>query len=164
MDAPLTIISRLRAICLALPEAYEEQGWVGTRWRIRTRTFAHVLPIEAGWPPAYARAATTDGPACVLAFRSSGPELEALRRAGRPFFAPPWRSDEVGMVLQAGLDWGEIAEFLTESYCLLAPRALRAAVDRPPDDCAAQAVAPGTGRAAQEGAQRYTVASPGNEG
>ena len=25
------------------PEAREEQAWVGTRWRIRTRTFAHVL-------------------------------------------------------------------------------------------------------------------------
>ena len=33
-EVPLTVITRLRAICLALPETHEEQAWVGTRWRI----------------------------------------------------------------------------------------------------------------------------------
>jgi hypothetical protein len=125
------VVAQVRALCLSLPEAYEEQAWVGTRWRIRTRTFAHVLVIDAGWPPAYAKAAGTNGPVPVLMFRSSGPELEALRRAGRPFFAPRWRADEVGMVLAAGVDWGEVAELVTESYCCLAPKRLGALVDRP---------------------------------
>jgi len=66
-------------------------------------------------------------------FRSSGPELDALRHGGARFFAPPWRADEVGMVLDAGTDWQEVAELLTESYCVQAPAALRAAVDRPPE-------------------------------
>jgi hypothetical protein len=64
-DVPPEIVARLRAVCLGLPEAYEEQAWVGTRWRVRTRTFAHVLTVDAGWPPAYARAAATDGPVTV---------------------------------------------------------------------------------------------------
>jgi YjbR len=130
-EVPPEILAELRAVCLALPDAYEEQAWVGTRWRIRDRTFAHVLEIDAGWPPAYARAAGTDGPVTVLTFRSAGAELDVLRGAGRPFFAPVWRADEVGMMLGAGVDWTEVAELLTDSYCLLAPRALSRLVDRP---------------------------------
>ena len=133
MDVAPHILDRLRAVCLALPDAHEEQAWVGTRWRIRTKTFAHVLVIDSGWPPAYAKAAATDGPATVLTFRSSGAELVALRNVGHPFFAPPWREDEVGMVIDDGIAWDEVAELLTDSYCVQAPAALAALVDRPGD-------------------------------
>jgi YjbR len=132
-DVAPDIMAKLRSVCLGLPEAHEEQAWVGTRWRIRTRTFAHVLMIDSGWPPGYARAAGTDGPVTVITFRSSGPELDALRNAGLPFFAPRWRGDEVGMVIEAGADWDEVAELLTESYCVQAPKKLAERVDRPRD-------------------------------
>ena len=125
------VLASLRSVCEALPEVREEPAWVGTRWRVRNRTFAHVLVVEWGGPPAYARAAATDGPATVLTFRSSGPELDALRGAGSPFFGPPWRADEVGMVLGADVDWAEVAELITESYCAVAPRALGDRVERP---------------------------------
>ena len=64
-------------------------------------------------------------------FRSSGPELEALRAGGPPFFGPPWRGDEVGLMLPEDVDWDEVDELLTESYCVQAPRKLAAQVDRP---------------------------------
>ena len=111
------ILTRLRSVCLALPEVYEEQAWVGTRWRVRGRTFAHVLTIESGSPRAFAQAAGTDGPATVLTFRSSGPELESLRHAG--------------LLLYDGTDWAEVGELLVESYCVRAPRKLAALVVRP---------------------------------
>jgi hypothetical protein len=95
------------------------------------QAFAHVLVVDSGWPPAYARAAGTNGPTTVLTFRSSGPDLDALRMAGDPFFAPVWRADEVGMVLDAGVDWEEVADLLTESDCLLAPKKLGGLVGRP---------------------------------
>ena len=98
-DVPLEIVAKLRAVCLELPEAFEEAAWVGTRWRVRTRTFAHVLVIDSGWPPAYARAAACDGRITVMTFRSSGAELDALSNAGHPFFRPRWFPDIVGMVL-----------------------------------------------------------------
>jgi hypothetical protein len=120
----------VRAICLGLPEAYEEQAWRGVRWRIRKRTFAHLLPIDDGRPPAFARAAGTDGPVVVLTFRSSGPELAALHHAGPPFFSAPWGPDVVGMVLAPDVDAVELAELLTESFCVLAPRRLADAVPR----------------------------------
>ena len=130
-DVPAEVVAKLREICLAFPEVNEETAWVGTRWRIRSQTFAHVISIAEGWPPAYARAAATDGPVLVLMFRSSGTELGALRGVGPPFFGPPWRADEVGMMLDDRVDWSEITELLTESYCIQAPKRLSDAVERP---------------------------------
>lgn len=130
-EVSTSILAELRAICLALPEAFEEPAWVGTRWRIRTRTFAHVLTIAQGWPPVYASALGEDGPTTVLMFRSSGEELDVLRAAGPPFFAPPWRADEVGVRLAEPIDRDEVTELLTDSYCLLAPAKLARLVERP---------------------------------
>ena len=130
-DVPAAIVAELRSICLALPAAREEQAWVGTRWRVRTKTFAHVLAIDAGWPPAYARAAGSDGPLVVMTFRSAGEELAALSAAGPPFFKPVWFPDIVGMVLDDGVDWDEVTELVTDSYCAVAPASLVAEVDRP---------------------------------
>lgn len=132
-DAPPGLTARVRDVCLRLPETYEEQAWVGRRWRVRGKTFAHIVTVEKGWPPAYARVAGTDGPVCLLMFRSSGPELDALRNTGHPFYAPVWRGDEVGLALDDEPDWQEVAELVTESYCAQAPKHLAAKVDRPGD-------------------------------
>ena len=51
----------------------------------------------------------------------------------RSVFKPRWRPTVVGMVLDAGVDWGEVAELVTESYCVLAPKKLVALVERPTD-------------------------------
>ena len=64
-------------------------------------------------------------------FRAGGDELTALRSGAAPFFAPPWRPDEVGMFVDEHTDPQEIAELVTESYCLLAPKRLAAEVVRP---------------------------------
>jgi hypothetical protein len=122
-DVPPEILERLRSVCLGLPETHEEQAWVGVRRRIRTRTFAHVLTVDEGRPPAYARAAGPDGPVTVMTFRSAGPELEVLTAIGGPYSPPAWGPDVVGMVLGADVDPDEIAELLTESYRVLAPQA-----------------------------------------
>jgi hypothetical protein len=123
-DVPDAVLHRLRRICVALPEVREEEAWAGTRWRIRTKTFAHVVMIDDGWPPAYARAARSDGPLVVLTFRAADAELDALTHTGPPFFKPPWFPDIVGLGIDDGTDWEEVAELVTESYRLLAPRKL----------------------------------------
>ena len=53
---PEAWVERLAAFALALPDAYQEEAWIGERWRVRGRTFAHVLPVEEGRPEAYSRA------------------------------------------------------------------------------------------------------------
>jgi predicted DNA-binding protein (MmcQ/YjbR family) len=115
-------LERLRSICLVLPEAKEERAWVGTRWKISAKTFAHALPIADGWPPAYVKASGSEGPLTVLTFRAEPAEHEALRRFGDPFFAPTWWPDIIGMVITAHTDWEEVAELVTESYRLFAPK------------------------------------------
>ena len=54
---PAKVLRKVRPICMALPDAYEEEAWVGTRWRVRQRTFAHVLTVEGGADSAHTRAA-----------------------------------------------------------------------------------------------------------
>ena len=139
-DVPAAVLASLRAICAALPEAIEEPAWVGVRWRVRTRTFAHAVVVDADSTPAFdpVKAVLDDPEASVsiVTFRSAGPELVALRNAGHPFFYAGWGRDVVGMVLDEATDWDEVRELLTESYCVLAPKKLVALVDRPdaPDD------------------------------
>jgi hypothetical protein len=129
-DVPDDVLDHLRAICLRLPEVREQPAWVGVRWRVRTRTFAHVLVTGEGRPAAHVRASGVDG-GCLLVFRAEGVELDVLGRTGPPFFRPPWGDDVVGMVLGPGADRDEVGELLTDSYCVQAPRKLVAQVDRP---------------------------------
>ena len=119
-DVPAEVLAEVRSICLGLPETVENPSWAGTQWRVRKRTFAHVLAVDFA-----------DGPVTVVTFRSSPSELDALRRTGHPFFQPAWGADAVGMVLEPGVDWSDVAELLTESYCTQAPRRLVELIDRP---------------------------------
>jgi hypothetical protein len=132
-EVPAEVLVRLRAVCLALPETYEEPAWVGTRWRIRKKTFAHVLRVAPGEPPVHAREASVDGPNTVLIFRSQGEELAVLTDTGYPFYRPAWGRDVVGMILRPDVDWAEVAELLAESYRVQAPKKLALLVDHPPD-------------------------------
>ena len=130
-SVPPEIVARIGLFCLGLPEVTEEAAWVGTRWSVGKRNFAHVLMIDAGWPPAYARAAGSDGPIVVLTFRLPAARLAAPRFTRPPFFRPVWFPNIVGMIIDDRTDWDEVADLLTESYCVLAPKKLAALVDRP---------------------------------
>lgn len=123
---PESILRRLRTACAHLPEAYEEQLFDFTRWRIRTRTLLHVAMADLG-----------DGPLPVMTFHAAGEEHDALIAMGDPF-SPGWGPGLVAMVLRddGTTDWTEVEELITESYCLLAPKKLIAllAGSRPDPD------------------------------
>lgn len=124
------VVARVASTALALPDAYEEDAWTGVRWRVRNKTFAHVLVSQAGYTSAYRDMTGVTEPSTVLTFRSSGDELLALTHAGPPFYQPPWSPTVVGMVLDDGTDWNEVAELVTESYRFCAPQKLRHRLDR----------------------------------
>jgi len=130
LAVPPELLARLRLTCLDLPEACEESAWTGIRWMVAKKNFAHVVMIDAGWPPAYAKAAKNEGPCCVLTFRSPRPALHAPRFDRVPFFRPPWAPNILGMTLGAKADWDDVHTLLVESYCLLAPKKLAERVDR----------------------------------
>ena len=124
------VVARIGSSALALPDAYEEDAWTGIRWRVRAKTFAHVLVAQEGYTSAYRDVTGVTEPTTVLTFRSSGDELSALVNAGPPFYRPPWSPTVVGMVLDDGTDWDEVAELVTESYRFCAPDTLRRLLDR----------------------------------
>lgn len=117
-------LEQVRLYCLDLPEATEEQAWTGVRWCVGKKNFAHVLLIDEGWPPAYAEAAQTAGPACVLTFRLGPDRIDAARYARPPFFRPVWFPNIVGRRIDDDTDWDEVKELLVESYLVLAPKRL----------------------------------------
>lgn len=128
---PQALVDRLRAICLDLPEAVEEAAWTGTRWCVAHKNFAHVVMIADGWPPAYAKAAASDGPLCVLTFRTPRAAAEIGRLARAPYFLPRWWPDIAGMTLDDRTEWDDVERHVVDSYCALAPRKLaRLVVDR----------------------------------
>jgi hypothetical protein len=125
---PPDVLAKLRSRCLSLPEVNEERAWVGTRWCVRGKNFAHVLMIDRGWPPAYAQAAACQGPACVMTFRLPGCKVGAPRFERPPYFRPNWWPNIAGVIIDASVDWDDIEAHVAESYCVLAPKKLAALV------------------------------------
>src|SRR5680860_1374645 len=72
------VVARVASTALALPDAYEDDAWTGVRWRVRNKTFAHVLVAQKGYTSAYHDMTGVTEPTTVLTLRSSGDELLAL--------------------------------------------------------------------------------------
>lgn len=123
------VVRRLGSVALGLPETREEDAWTGVRWRVRSSTFAHVMVAQPGYESAYREITGDPSVRTVLTFRASGDELLALVHAGPPFYKPPWSPTVVGMVLDDGTDWTEVAELVTESYRCCAPQKLLRRLD-----------------------------------
>src|SRR3954471_11792516 len=127
------LVARLGAIALGLPETYEEDAWTGVRWRIRTKTFAHVMVAQPGFESSFRDITGIVEPATVLTFHAAGDELLALVHPGLPFSKPPWSPTIVGMVIDDDADWAEVADLVTESYRWCAPQKLARLLDKRPD-------------------------------
>jgi predicted DNA-binding protein (MmcQ/YjbR family) len=107
-------MTRLRRLCLALPEAYEEETWGEATFRVRRKNFV-VASDDAGRTSASLKA----GPG----------EQEALLTHGDPYYFPPYVGSKgwVGIDLRSRVvDWVEVGELVTESYRLVAPKRLSA--------------------------------------
>jgi hypothetical protein len=115
-EPPDELVDRVRALCADLPDAREHEAWTGTSWRIGTTTFAHVVQIADGRPPAYAKAFATAGPATVVTFQAPAEDRDALRATGHPYHLPPWRPGIVGVVIEDATDWTDLAERIEDSY------------------------------------------------
>jgi hypothetical protein len=103
-------LTRLRRICLALPQAVEQETWGEPTFRIRGKIFA--LVHEEGtvfWckaPP--------------------GSQFVLVNADPRRFFVPPYVGHKgwVGVRLAGRPDWDEIARIVERSYRLVAPKRL----------------------------------------
>lgn len=116
-EVPAETIARLRVVFERLPECEEQDAWVGLRWRVRGQTVAHVFGGE-------------DQLIRVI-FRAEPAEVAAFQHLGPPYFKTDWGEDHVGFLLDADTDWDEVAESITDAYCLQAPAFLAEQVARP---------------------------------
>jgi hypothetical protein len=114
-------LTRLRKLCLSLPEAREVEAWGEPTFRIRNRLFAMYADAGnhhgAGRPAVWCKAA-------------EGNQGLMVRAAPQRFFVPPYvgPSGWVGVWLDEVANWGELEELLKDAYRLVAPKKLRAAV------------------------------------
>ena len=129
IEPDVEVVARLGRTALELPEAHEEDAWTGVRWRIRAKTFAHVMVAQPGFESSFREITGVADPTTVLTFRASGDELLALVHVGMPFYRPPWSPTIVGMVIDDDTDWAEVADLVTESYRICAPRKLARLLD-----------------------------------
>ena len=114
---PASPIARLRKLCLALPEAHEVEPGASPRSGCGTRsspcTQAPSNHHGRGRNATWVKAAPGDQAAMVAA----APDC---------FFVPPYvgPSGWIGIWLDGVVDWDDVAEFLRDSYRLVAPKKL----------------------------------------
>lgn len=114
-DPPEAWVRRVRDLLGRFAECREEDAWTGVRWRVRNATVAHVFGGE--------------DQLFRITFRAEPDEVIAFRHMGAPYFRVG--GNAVGIVLSEETDWDELAELLTDSYCIQAPDRLAARVERP---------------------------------
>jgi hypothetical protein len=110
-------VDRLRAICLALPEAVEKETWGDPTFRVGEKIFA----MEK----------QGDGRISVWCKAPAGSQMVLVGADPQRFFVPPYVGHKgwIGMRLDDGPDWGEVARVVRRSYRLIAPKRLAALVD-----------------------------------
>ncbi len=106
-------IDKLRTICLAMPEAAEVDGGVGSpSFKVRDKIFAMHHPMNER-PSMWCKAPRGFQEVIV----GSDPEH---------FFVPPYVGIHgwIGVWLDIDLDWQHISELVEESYRMTAPKRL----------------------------------------
>lgn len=115
-------LTRLRRLCLALPEAHEVEAWGEPTFRVRNKMFAM-----------YAAAGNHHGAGRPAVWLKAAPGNQALMVDADPdrFFVPPYvgPSGWIGMYLDGRADWVELADLLRDAYRLTAPRRLQALIE-----------------------------------
>jgi predicted DNA-binding protein (MmcQ/YjbR family) len=111
---------RLRAICLALPDATEQPMKRGPTYRICDKIFAMDRPH--------------DGEPAVWCKAPPGSQAVLVGAEPQRFFVPPYVGAKgwIGMVLGGGVDWEEATAVITRSYRLVASRRYQAMLAQKP--------------------------------
>jgi predicted DNA-binding protein (MmcQ/YjbR family) len=101
---------RLRAICLALPEAVEEEAWGDPTFRVGDRMFA----MEK----------RGDGRISLWCKAPPGSQMILVGADRNRFFVPPYVGAKgwIGVRLDRAPDWDEVALLVRRSYRLIAPK------------------------------------------
>lgn len=105
-------IDRLRDLCLALPEATEQETWGDPTFRVRGKIFA--MPKRG------------DGRLSLWIKAPEGSQSILIGADPGRFFIPPYVGPKgwVGVRLDDDPDWEEVSALLRRGYRLIAPKRL----------------------------------------
>jgi hypothetical protein len=122
MDERERVLERLREICLALPETSERLSHGAPTFFVRgKRAFVMVLDNHHG-----------DGRFAIWCAAEDGVQEMLVEADPIRFFRPPYVGHRgwLGVRLDRGLDWDELAGIVEDSYAEVAPPKLVAAIER----------------------------------
>jgi hypothetical protein len=116
---PRRPITRLRRICLSLPDAHEVIAWNAPTFRVRNKLFA--MYADAGDHHGGGRHG-------VWLKAAPGNQQSMIAAAPTRYFVPPYvgPSGWVGVWLDRDPDWDEVSELARDAYRLVAPKKLAA--------------------------------------
>ena len=110
-------LTRLRKICLALPEAHEVEAWGAPTFRVRNKLFAM-----------FASGSSHHGHGRDAVWCKAAPGNQAVMIEAAPerFFVPPYVGPGgwIGVWLDGDADWAEVGELMRDAYRLIAPKRL----------------------------------------
>ncbi len=111
-------ISRLRALCLALPEVTEKISHGEPTWFVRPGKSDRVFVMLADHHH--------DDRLAFWCAAPSGAQEELVAAEPEQFFRPPYVGHRgwLGVWLDVEVDWAEIAEIVTDAYREIAPKKL----------------------------------------
>jgi hypothetical protein len=118
-QAPATPLARLRAVCLALPEAREVEAWGEPTFRVKDKLFAM---------HASASSHHGGGRPAVWIYSTHVEQDLVLRARPDRYFKPPYVGPNgwIGAWLDRSPPWAEITELLRDGYRQRAPKKLAA--------------------------------------
>jgi hypothetical protein len=115
-------LTRVRKLCLALPEAHEVEAWGEPTFRVKNKLFAMYASSENHHGA---------GRASVWLKAGRGNQDVMVHADPARFFVPPYvgPSGWVGVRLEGRVDWKELDMLLRDAYRLVAPKRLAARVE-----------------------------------
>ena len=105
-------LAELGRICLAFPEATEQETWESATFRVRGKIFAMTSGDESRSE--------------VWCKAGVGVQAMLIAADSRRFFSPPYVGPKgwIGIRFNEETDWEEVSDLIEESYRLVAPKRL----------------------------------------
>lgn len=120
---PPSPLTRLRKLCLALPEAHEVEAWGAPTFRVNNKLFAM-----------YAHANNHHGAGHQAVWVKSTAINQGFMIAANPkrYFSPPYvgPSGWVGVRLDGRVNWSQLADVLRDAYDMTASKSKKRAIKK----------------------------------
>ena len=113
MLTPAQALTRIRRICLALPEATEKIAWGSPTFRVRDRIFVMFLNDHHG-----------DGRLAIWCNADRDAQMAIVEADPRRFFVPPYVGPRgwIGIRLDRRPSWAVVAALIAEGHRRVLPR------------------------------------------